>query len=86
MERRARFRFCRERQPLIPTEIVKFESLSNMIGAPVWQKSFYDHIIRDHRELQRIQKYIKHNPVRWAEDRNHPDNLRFGLQTAPIDG
>ena len=94
---------CRDRQLPIPTKIVKFESLSNIIGAfkttaatrvnklrgmigvPVWQKSFYDHIIRDHRELERIQKYIKHNPIHWAEDRNNPDNLRFGLQTAAMD-
>jgi putative transposase len=91
------------RLPVPPGEDLKFEMLSNIIGAfkttaatgvnklrgmvgvPVWQRSFYDHIIRDHRELERIQKYIKHNPIHWAEDRNNPDNLRFGLQTAPMD-
>jgi REP element-mobilizing transposase RayT len=37
-------------------------------GAPVWQRSFYEHIIRDEDELYRIRKYIVNNPIRWATD------------------
>ncbi len=34
-----------------------------------WQKSFYDHIIRNEKELYAIKKYIKNNPGKWDEDR-----------------
>ena len=35
-----------------------------------WQMRFYDHIIRDNDDLERIQRYIKENPEKWETDRN----------------
>jgi REP element-mobilizing transposase RayT len=32
-----------------------------------WQPRFYDHIIRDEADLQRIRRYIQANPARWKE-------------------
>ena len=40
----------------------------NEQGQPVWQRSFYDHIIRDEKEFQKILDYIETNPIRWDED------------------
>jgi putative transposase len=34
-----------------------------------WQERYYDHIIRDEGEFNRIQDYIINNPKNWAEDR-----------------
>lgn len=34
----------------------------------VWQKSFYDHIIRDENEYLRVWKYIDENPIKWDTD------------------
>jgi len=34
----------------------------------IWQRNYYDHIIRDETDLQRIWKYIDENPAKWAED------------------
>ncbi|HJW89745.1 MAG TPA: hypothetical protein VJ436_03790 [Anaerolineales bacterium] len=34
-------------------------------GAPVWQRNFYEHIIRDHQEWGRIRAYIEANPLNW---------------------
>ena len=34
-----------------------------------WQKSFYDHIIRNEHSLFRIQEYIRNNPAKWELDR-----------------
>ena len=31
---------------------------------PVWQKNFYDHIVRKEQSLRRIAEYILNNPVR----------------------
>ncbi len=41
----------------------------------LWQRDYYEHIIRDEEELQRAREYIALNPARWTEDHNHPDNL-----------
>ena len=30
-----------------------------------WQKSFYDHIIRNDHDLNRIREYIRNNPLKW---------------------
>ncbi len=41
-------------------------------GAPFWQRSYYEHIIRNENELNRILEYIVYNPSRWSLDReNH---------------
>ena len=32
---------------------------------PVWQRNYYDHIIRNDRDLERVRSYIQTNPVRW---------------------
>ena len=36
-----------------------------------WQRSFYDHIIRNEESLNRIREYIKSNPSKWFRDRNN---------------
>jgi putative transposase len=36
--------------------------LRNVTGVPVWQKSFYDRIVRNDYELECIQQYIRMNP------------------------
>jgi REP element-mobilizing transposase RayT len=35
-------------------------------GAPVWQRNYYEHIIRDDNALHQIRQYIINNPMRWA--------------------
>ena len=45
-------------------------------GVPVWQRNYYERVIRDERELDNIRQYIVDNPVKWAEDENHPARNR----------
>ena len=40
-----------------------------------WQRSFYDHIIRNEKSLHNIREYIINNPIKWALDRNNPGDL-----------
>ena len=40
-----------------------------------WQPRFYDHIIRNEKDLYRIRRYIKYNPRKWELDRNNPEGL-----------
>ena len=42
-----------------------------------WQKSFYDRIIRNEKELYLIRKYIEDNPLRWEIEKNYPQNLEM---------
>ena len=44
-----------------------------------WQKSFYDHIIRNEKSLFDIRKYIQNNPLKWEleKDRDHLSNIDF---------
>jgi putative transposase len=39
---------------------------------PVWQRGYYEHVIRSGRTLDRVRQYIAANPDRWALDRENP--------------
>ncbi len=42
----------------------------------LWQRNFYEHVIRDETSMNRIREYIAGNPARWADD---PENPARGL-------
>lgn len=44
-------------------------SITKQIGASIWQKSYYDHIIRNQREYEKINEYIQNNPLKWEDDK-----------------
>lgn len=46
-------------------------------GEKIWQPGFYDHIIRNEDELNRIRQYIIDNPKNWNADKNRPENIYF---------
>ena len=47
--------------------------MRNTPGTPVWQRSFYEHVIRNDEELKAIRQYILSNPANWTTDENyHP--------------
>jgi REP element-mobilizing transposase RayT len=39
----------------------------------LWQRNYYEHVIRDERELNRVRQYIINNPARWEDDVENPD-------------
>ncbi|MFN8589874.1 MAG: transposase [Thermomicrobiales bacterium] len=41
----------------------------------LWQRGYYDRIIRNARELDAIRQYIADNPVRWADDPENPERF-----------
>jgi len=41
-------------------------------SGPVWQRGYYDHVVRDNRNLDRIREYIVTNPLKWTLDRENP--------------
>jgi REP element-mobilizing transposase RayT len=38
-------------------------------GLPVWQRNYYEHIIRNERSFERIRAYIRSNPENWEADK-----------------
>jgi len=73
----------RRRNMLLPKIIGFFKMNSakkiNILQATpatqVWQRNYYEHIIRDERDLNQIREYIENNPAKWLEDENHPANI-----------
>ena len=54
------------------------KAVNRLRGAPglaVWQRRYYERIIRDERELTAIRQYILDNPAKWADD---PNNVEVG--------
>ena len=44
-------------------------SVTKKLGYNIWQKSFYEHIIRNEKEYYKIVEYIQKNPLKWEEDK-----------------
>ena len=51
-------------------------ALQNQRGAVLWQRNYYEHIIRNDRELNNIRWYILNNPLNWQLDRDNSRNIR----------
>ena len=41
-------------------------------GYPVWQRSYYERVIRNDEEMREIRRYIRENPLRWEIDSENP--------------
>ena len=50
---------------------------------PVWQRGYWERIIRDEHELEATRRYIVENPIRWAEDRDNLDALLARMTPLP---
>ena len=54
----------------IPTLVKTWKTLiTKELGEGIWQRSYYDHIIRNEQEYVKIAEYIMGNPGKWSEDR-----------------
>ena len=45
-------------------------------GSVIWQRNYYEHIIRDEEALNNIRQYIFNNPINWVEDKENPANFQ----------
>ena len=46
----------------------RINALRGTPGIPVWQRNYYDHIVRNAQSLEKIRNYIVQNPLRWEAD------------------
>jgi len=59
---------------------IKINEFRNAPKEPVWQRNYYDHVIRNEADLSEKRKYIIDNPAKWDEDEyysNNPSSNRF---------
>jgi len=52
----------------------QINTLRDTPGAPVWQRNYFEHIIRDDTDYNKITEYILTNPRKWKDDRLNPNN------------
>jgi putative transposase len=45
-------------------------------GPRLWQRNYYEHLVRNDQARERIVRYIAANPSRWAFDRENPKSIR----------
>jgi REP element-mobilizing transposase RayT len=41
-------------------------------GRPLWQRNYFEHVIRDEDELNHLREYVANNPLQWALDLENP--------------
>ena len=52
----------------------RINKLLDSEGIPIWQRNYYEHIIRDTEEYDRIRLYIETNTAIWVKDEEIPVN------------
>ncbi len=50
----------------------RIHELDKATITPVWQRNYYEHIIRNEQEWNNIHLYIETNPMNWTEDQENP--------------
>lgn len=50
--------------------------ISGSPGIKIWQGNYYDHIIINEEDLNKIRRYIKDNSFKWSDDDNNPENIK----------
>jgi len=53
----------------------RINQINKAPGRSIWQRNYYEHIIRDEHELNKIRRYIINNPPQWEYDRENHNGL-----------
>lgn len=52
----------------------KINQVRGLAGHPLWQRNYYEHVIRNEDDLAAVRQYIADNPMKWEQDRENPIN------------
>ena len=55
---------------------LRFKKISLSKNLLVWQRNYYEHVIRNDIDLEEIREYIQTNSSKWLEDENHPARMK----------
>lgn len=50
-------------------ECLELAKTKNIFMGRLWQRNYYEHIIRDMDDMNRIRQYIRNNPANWTKDK-----------------
>jgi putative transposase len=64
----------------------KVNQIHGTLGEIIWQRNYYDHIIRTEHALLTIRQYIQDNPARWEFDRYNPDRIESDAHEQNLGG
>jgi len=59
---------------LVSNECLKIFKSQNKYMGKLWQRNYYEHVIRNDEELNGIREYILNNPLNWDLDENNPNH------------
>ena len=54
----------------------RINQINNTSGTPIWQRNYYDRIIRNDASLRGVRQYIQDNPVNWEDDVENMNRVR----------
>jgi len=55
-------------------------AIHNTPGNKIWQRNYYEHVIRNEKTLNKIRGYICNNPLYWAADDENPDRITIPVR------
>ncbi len=58
-----------------PKTVITINELRDTPSAPVWQRNYYEHVIRNESSLNSIRSYIQSNFFRWEGDQENPAHI-----------
>jgi len=64
---------------------LEHDSARGPVRRHLWQRNFYEHVIRDDDSLQRIREYVVNNPLSWSLDRENPNAASLSTSVKPTD-
>jgi putative transposase len=56
---------------LVANECLKLFKSQNRYMGHLWQRNYYEHVIRDEKSLQSVRRYISENPQKWSIDKEN---------------
>jgi len=62
----------------------RINQLRSVSAIPLWQRGYYEHIIRNETTLYKIQEYIINNPSKWEMDEMHPSQKFYNSKRINI--
>ena len=51
----------------------EYNNLCNTKSNRLWQRNYYEHVIRNEKELNNLREYIMNNPLKWSMDKENMD-------------
>ncbi|MFO7623518.1 MAG: transposase, partial [Anaerolineales bacterium] len=54
---------------IVANECLEIFKSNNETMGKIWQRNYWEHIIRDEKSFQEIATYVENNPAKWQEDK-----------------